>query len=193
MLGVISSRRDCCASRRVGSGRSSKCYYGISSELIARIQQWCVLTRVVWRTLERRGKSLMPAWRVSMEESRILREDWRESTDAAREAAIVRGVNRKGVNREGLIADELCHRRRLVVIQCLLWLFPGGAASGKSGTVPSFDVKAAAHRTSGQTSLYPLLVFSASSPSPPPSPDHFVKTTTCHHVSPWKEIPDSRR
>ena len=26
MLGVISSRRDCCASRNVGSGRSSKCY-----------------------------------------------------------------------------------------------------------------------------------------------------------------------
>lgn len=26
MLGVISSRRDCCASWRVGSGRSSKCY-----------------------------------------------------------------------------------------------------------------------------------------------------------------------
>lgn len=26
MLGVISSRRDCWASRRVGSGRSSKCY-----------------------------------------------------------------------------------------------------------------------------------------------------------------------
>lgn len=71
MLGVISSTRDCWASRRVGSGRSSKCYIVVSHYFtrfsgIVRLER----TLVVWRTLQSRGKSLTPASSVEMEESR---------------------------------------------------------------------------------------------------------------------------
>lgn len=47
------------------------------------------LTRVVWRTLHSRGKSLTPASRVEMDESRRWREDWRDDTEEESEAAIL--------------------------------------------------------------------------------------------------------
>lgn len=45
------------------------------------------LTRVVVRTVDRRGKSLMPLSRIAIEESRREREERREATEAEREAA----------------------------------------------------------------------------------------------------------
>lgn len=91
MLGVISSYRACWASRRVGSGRSSKCYHGFSFDVYVVYGGFTctVRTRVVWRTLESRGKSLTPESRMSMDESRSWIEDWREDTEEDREAAII--------------------------------------------------------------------------------------------------------
>jgi hypothetical protein len=45
------------------------------------------LTRVVVRTVDRRGKSLMPLSRIAIEESRREREERRDATEAEREAA----------------------------------------------------------------------------------------------------------
>lgn len=45
------------------------------------------LTRVVVKTVDRRGKSLMPLSRIAIEESRREREERREATEAEREAA----------------------------------------------------------------------------------------------------------
>jgi hypothetical protein len=42
---------------------------------------------VVVRTVDRRGKSLMPLSRIAIEESRREREERRDDTEAAREAA----------------------------------------------------------------------------------------------------------
>lgn len=73
MLGVISSRRDCCASCRVGSGRSSKCYIPSISFLYSRYREEGKgggHTRVVCRTFDKRGKSLTPESRMSIELSR---------------------------------------------------------------------------------------------------------------------------
>jgi hypothetical protein len=44
-------------------------------------------TRVVVRTVDRRGKSLIPASRMAIEESRSDNEDRNDDTEAAREAA----------------------------------------------------------------------------------------------------------
>lgn len=89
MLGVISSRRDCCASRRVGSGRSSKCYEGELSGSVLMFVNLGLRTRVDWRTLHKRGKSLTPVSRVVMELSRSCREDCSEVTEDASEEVMV--------------------------------------------------------------------------------------------------------
>lgn len=67
IAGTISSTRDCWASRRVGSARSSKCCW-------------------VWRTLQRRGKSDTPSSRIDMLESRSDREERKEDTAGPRDA-----------------------------------------------------------------------------------------------------------
>ncbi len=71
MLGVISSRRACWASRIVGSGRSSKCWLSRVSEwgYYLAFERTSRLTRVVCRTFVIRGKSLMPESRIEIEES----------------------------------------------------------------------------------------------------------------------------
>ncbi len=43
-------------------------------------------TRVVVKTVDKRGKSLIPASRIEIEESRSWSEDFRDVTEAAREA-----------------------------------------------------------------------------------------------------------
>lgn len=45
------------------------------------------LTRVAVKTVDRRGKSLIPLSRIAIEESRREREERREATEAEREAA----------------------------------------------------------------------------------------------------------
>lgn len=44
---------------------------------------------MVCRTLHSRGKSLTPASRVEIDESRRWREDWREDTEEESEAAMM--------------------------------------------------------------------------------------------------------
>lgn len=93
MLGVISSRRDCCASRRVGSGRSSKCCsgtLGTKLELEYYGARWKRLTLVVCRTFDNLGKSFTPLSSILMDESSSCKDDRREETEDDKEAAMLR-------------------------------------------------------------------------------------------------------
>lgn len=170
MLGVISSRRDCCASRNVGSGRSSKCYLKINSQthsfwFLFRNETLEEHTRVVWRTLHRRGKSFTPASRVDIELSRIWREDCSEVTEEDNEAAI------------------LCDLK----LDLEMIVYNGRDRSGcKSGMTPPLRRRGLG---TGQTSQTSLLLF-----RPPASPSSRTPNSlrirfTCHNVSPRKEVP----
>lgn len=69
---------------------SSKCcsrQLGQHQYLIGETTRKGTQTRVELRTVLRRGKSAIPASRMEIEESRRVREDRKEATDALREAA----------------------------------------------------------------------------------------------------------
>jgi hypothetical protein len=58
-------------------------------------------TRVVWRTLHKRGKSLTPESKVVIELSRSWRDDCSDVTDAASEEAMMHDIDEE---KESIIA-----------------------------------------------------------------------------------------
>lgn len=98
--GVSEERSWDCAVWRLGSGRRSKC---CEQARAASVGEWLGggetgengdlgeegrRTRVVWRTLDRRGKSLTPLSRMVMEEERRALVERREDTQEEREVDI---------------------------------------------------------------------------------------------------------
>lgn len=126
-------------------------------------------TRVVWRTLHKRGKSFTPASRVDIELSKIWREDRNEVTEEDNEAAIV---------------CDLKLSLEMVV-------YSGRDRSGcKSGMTPPLRRRGLG---TGQTSQTSLLLF-----RPPASPSSRTPNSprirfTCQNVSPRKEVPRRSR
>lgn len=163
MLGVISSSRDCCASRRVGSGRSSKCY--LFRFWFSTFNIWIfwslkvpVRTRVVWRTLHRRGKSFTPVSRVVMELSRRWREDCREETDAEREAAMA--INFVKSNK----GEREC-------VRCCLFTYYG------STVYLTWDKAARKYNKAGNPNLFSSSLLPPSPPPRPTRPSHSQSAT----------------
>lgn len=172
MLGVISSKRDCCASFRVGSGRSSKCYTETSSESIYSI----VLashTLVVWRTLHRRGKSLTPASRVLIELSSICSEDCSEDTEEDSEEDI------------GGIWQDKQNKQNKQQVNLLLFIAGADRSKSGSGHQATNSPKRDWCVGPGKLQTSPLLSLLQHIPA------NINPRTIYHHVSPRKEVPRS--
>ena len=122
-------------------------------------------TRVVWRTLHKRGKSFTPASRVDIELSKIWREDRNELTDEDNEAAIV--------------CDLKLYLEMIV--------YSGRDRSGcKSGMTPPLRRRGLG---TGQTSQTSLLLFRPPASPSPRTPNSLRIRFTYQNVSPRKEVP----
>jgi hypothetical protein len=87
IAGPSSDARLACAAARVEAGVSSKCYGNVLAAMVKHCGNWRAHTRVADKTAERRGKSLIPASRIEIEESSNERDERSDDTEAERETA----------------------------------------------------------------------------------------------------------